>query len=426
MKKIFIILALAFSHFFNMYGQDKLDKLFDKYQEVEGVTSIKIAKPMFGMLSSLNIQDSQLDQIKPLLSKINGLKILIIENPEKKDTGDGKRVQSNLSQLNKDIASYLKTLKYAEIMTVNSEGSKIKFLSSEAKDGILDDLLLSIDGGDGESVFVMLDGRLSIDDVNKIINSSETKVKSMISSTKSSLTSETNSSYLNGESRNVGEFSGIQVSTGVNVVYKQEGPTNIKVIADADKLQYVITKVENGVLKVYVDNKGVRSLKFKNLSVNVSSPRMNNVKVSSGASFSTVNSVREENMDIDASSGSSIKGTFAISNLTTVNATSGSNIKADINTRNINIKASSGSDTTLEGQADSGTIDVSSGASCKTVNLIMKNAEVECTSGSSLSVNVTNKMKARVSSGGSVKYKGDPEIDSNVSKNSGGSLKQIN
>jgi hypothetical protein len=426
MKKIFIILALAFSHFFNMYGQDKLDKLFEKYQEVEGVTSIKIAKPMFGMLSSLNIEDSQLDQIKPLLSKINGLKILIIENPEKKNSGDGKRVQSNLSQLNKDIASYLKTLKYAEIMTVNSEGSKIKFLSSEAKDGILDDLLLSIDGGDGESVFVMLDGKLSIDDVNKIINSSETKVKSMTSSTKSSLTSETNSSYVNGESRNVGEFSGIQVSTGVNVVYKQEGPTNIKVIADADKLQYVITKVENGVLKVYIDNKGIRSLKFKNLSVNVSSPRMNSIKVSSGASFSTVNSVREENMDIDASSGSSIKGTFAISNLTTVSATSGSNIKADINTRTINVKASSGSDTTLEGQADSGIIDVSSGASCKTVNLVMKNAEVECTSGSSLSINVTNRLKARVSSGGSVKYKGDPEIDSNVSKNSGGSLKQIN
>jgi hypothetical protein len=57
MKKVFIIFALAFSHFFNVYGQkDKLDQLFDKYQEVEGVTSIKIAKPMFGMLSNLDLE----------------------------------------------------------------------------------------------------------------------------------------------------------------------------------------------------------------------------------------------------------------------------------------------------------------------------------------------------------------------------------
>ncbi len=139
-------------------------------------------------------------------------------------------------------------------MSVNSSGGKIKFLSAEAKNGILDDLLLSIDGGGGESIFVMLDGKLSMDDVSKIISSSETK-KTIVSTTRSSLTSEGNSSYLNGEARNVGKFSGIQVSTGVNVVFKQEEPTSIKVIADSDKLQYIITKVENGILRIYIDNK---------------------------------------------------------------------------------------------------------------------------------------------------------------------------
>jgi hypothetical protein len=146
--------------------------LFDRYQEVEGVTSIKIAKPMFSMLSSLDIDDSQLDQIKPLLSKINGLKILITENPENINTTEGRKVQDNLSRLSKDVSMYLKNLNYNEIMSVNNSGSKIKFLSSDAKDGMLDDLLLSIDGGKGENILVMLDGKLSMDDVNKIINSS--------------------------------------------------------------------------------------------------------------------------------------------------------------------------------------------------------------------------------------------------------------
>lgn len=424
MNKILIILTLVFSHFFNVYGQeDKFDKLFDKYQEVEGVTTIKIAKPMFGMLSSLNIDDSQLDQIKPLLSKINGLKILITENSENAGSAEGKRVKNNLSQISRDISSYLNNLNYNEIMTVNSSGSKIKFLSSEAKDGILDDLLLSIDGGSGENILVKLDGKLSMDDVNKIINSSETRTNP-VTNVKSGLTSENTSSYLNGESRKVGDFSGIYASTGVHVVFKQESPASVKVIADADKLQYIVTKVEDGILKIYVDNKGLKNLRFKNLNVNVSSPRINTIKTSSGASFTTVNAVNENDLSIEASSGSSINGKFNISNATNVEATSGSNVRADINSKSIVFKGSSGSNVTFEGQAGSAEFDISSGALCKADNLRTNNVQAESSSGGNLSVNAVDELRVRISSGGLVKYKGAPQIISD--KNSKGSLKQIN
>ncbi|REC42521.1 DUF4252 domain-containing protein [Chryseobacterium pennipullorum] len=425
MKKLFIIFALAFSHFFNVYGQkDKFDKLFEKYQEVEGVTSIKIAKPMFGMLGSLNIDDSQLDQIKPLLSKINGLKILITENPEKTNTADGRRVQSNLSQLSNDMASYVKNLNYSEIMSVNNSGAKIKFLSAEAKDGVLDDLLLSINGGSGESIFVMLDGKLSLDDVSKIINSSETK-KNPITNTRNTITSDGNSSYLNGEARNVGEFSGLQVSTGVNVIFKQEKPSSVKVIADSDKLQYIITKVENGVLKIYIDNKGVRNLRFKNISVNVSSPRMDDIDVSSGSNVTVVNSIHEKNMKIDVSSGANLTGDFKIANAADISASSGANLRAGVTAGNIGIKSSSGSNMSLSGKADSATIDISSGALCKADGLKLNYLETEATSGGNLTISVSGKLKVKASSGGSVRYKGQPEIDANISKTSGGLLKSI-
>ncbi|KXH78742.1 DUF4252 domain-containing protein [Chryseobacterium kwangjuense] len=425
MKKLFIIFALAFSHFFTVYGQrDKFDMLFDRYQEVEGVTSIKIAKPMFGMLSSLNIDDSQLDQIKPLLSKINGLKILITESPDNGDTTEGRKVQDNVSRLSKDISMYMKNLNYNEIMAVNNSGSKIKFLASDVKDGMLDDLLLSIDSGKGENILVMLDGKLSMDDVNKIINSSETKINP-VTNVRNNLTSENNSSYLNGEARNVGEFSGISVSTGVNVVFKQESPASVKVIADADKLQYIVTKVENGILKVYVDNKGTKNLRFKNLSVNISAPRMNSIKASSGANFNVVNSIRENNLVIDASSGANVKGDFKISNTIDVGISSGANIRAGMTAETLMVKASSGSNGSIEGKASSGMIDISSGALLKADNLKMDHLEAEATSGGNLSVNVSAKLKVKASSGGLVKYKGRPEIESNISKTSGGTLKPI-
>ncbi|REC54274.1 DUF4252 domain-containing protein [Chryseobacterium piscium] len=420
MKKIFIICTLMLSHFL-VYGQkNKLDQLFDKYQEVEGVTSIKIAKPMFGMLSNLNIADAELDQIKPLLAKINGLKILITENPE----GNSK---ANINQLNKEISTFVKNLNYSEIMSVKNGGSKIKFLSSEAeKDGTLENMLLNIDSGGGESILVMLDGKLSMDDVNKIINSNETKTNTTRTTVTNSFASENTSSYLNGESRNVGQFSGIDVSAGVKVVFTQENSTSVKVFADADKLQNVITKVENGILKISIDNKGTKNLRFKNLSVNVSSPKMDRIKTSSGSNFTTVNEIRGKEMTVDASSGSGIVAKFQISGISNIEASSGSNVKASISSDKVLVKSSSGSSIKLEGNTEYVSIDASSGASCKADQLTANIGVVESTSGSSVSVSAKNQLTVKASSAGSVKYRGNPKIEANISKSSAGSLNQIN
>lgn len=420
MKKIFIICTLVLSHFL-VYGQkNKLDQLFDKYQEVEGVTSIKIAKPMFGMLSNLNIADAELDQIKPLLAKINGLKILITENPE----GNSK---ANINQLNKEISTFVKNLNYSEIMSVKNGGSKIKFLSSEAeKDGTLENMLLNIDSGGGESILVMLDGKLSMDDVNKIINSNETKTNTTRTTVTNSFASENTSSYLNGESRNVGQFSGIDVSAGVKVVFTQENSTSVKVFADADKLQNVITKVENGILKISIDNKGTKNLRFKNLSVNVSSPKMDRIKTSSGSNFTTVNEIRGKEMTVDASSGSGIVAKFQISGISNIEASSGSNVKASISSDKVLVKSSSGSSIKLEGNTEYVSIDASSGASCKADQLTANIGVVESTSGSSVSVSAKNQLTVKASSAGSVKYRGNPKIEANISKSSAGSLNQIN
>ncbi|WP_294318650.1 DUF4252 domain-containing protein [uncultured Chryseobacterium sp.] len=422
MKKVFIIFALAFSHFFNVYGQkDKVDQLFDKYQEVEGVTTIKIAKPMFGMLSSLDLGDAELDQIKPLLSKINGLKVFIAEKSQDGSSAKGQQ----LAQINKDIKSYLSNLNYSEIMSMNSNGAKIKFMSAEEKEGVLDDVLLSIDNGGEENILIKLDGRLSMNDISKIINSTETNINPVTNSRNNTI-SENTSSYLNGENRNVGEFSGIQVSTGVNLVYKQENPISVKVIADADKLQYIITKVEGGILKVYVDNKGQKNLKFKNISVNVSSPRMDNIKASSGALFTAISPVQENNLSIDASSGAMVKGMFDVSNNAKIEASSGTSIKVGVNAKNVTVKGSSGSDTNIEGEARSAAFDISSGAVCKGENFSADHVEAESTSGASLSVSASRTLKAKASSGGLIKYRGNPEITADISKMSGGTLKPIN
>ncbi|MGZ5211267.1 MAG: DUF4252 domain-containing protein, partial [Kaistella sp.] len=295
MKNLLVIIALFFSYFAVNAQKAKLDQLFDKYQETDGVTSIKIAKPMFNMLNKLNIDDSELDQIKPLLSKINGLKILILEKPESSDNAVSDQKKLNLFQnLQTDISNSIKNMKYEELMTVNSKDNKIKFLSSDATNGILDNLLLSINS-EGNTVLMMLDGKISMDDVNTLVNEAQN------TSQQSSVVTENISSDGVTQVRNVGKFTGVSVSNGIKVNFTQGNNQSVVVDTDANLQQYVSTTVENGILVISLKNTNNKKLKFNKLTVTVEAPRLASVKVSSGALLTTLNTVKEDNFKADIS-----------------------------------------------------------------------------------------------------------------------------
>jgi hypothetical protein len=128
----------------NIFGQsDKLNQLFDQYQDTEGVTSIKIAKPMFRLLGNINIDDEDLKKIKPLINKVNSLKILVVEKPNPSDK-DSIIAYENFQKVQTSMLSALKNLHYEELMTVNSKDNKIKFLAANTTSDILDNLLLPL------------------------------------------------------------------------------------------------------------------------------------------------------------------------------------------------------------------------------------------------------------------------------------------
>jgi hypothetical protein len=106
-------------------------------------------------------------------------------------------------------------------------------------------------------------------------------------------------------------------------------------------------------------------------------------------------------MEIDAEAGSNVKGNFNIKMLQQLSI-SGSVLKADLTASKLalNFKRFK---CNLSGQADSAVIDVNSGSFCKADDLKITTAVAESTSGASLSLNVTDKLKVSVSSGGTVK-----------------------
>ncbi|SFI23379.1 DUF4252 domain-containing protein [Halpernia frigidisoli] len=419
-KKAFVLIAFLFCAILNVSAQrEKLDEIFDRYQDSDGITSIKIAKPMFSMLNKLNLGDGELDQIKPLLSKINGLKILVIEKPSGKMV-DGKSVKSGLNYdgVQKDISSLLKGLHYEELMSVNSKENKIKFLSAGAKDGILDDLLLNISSNDN-MVLMMLDGKISMDDVNNLVNETQNFTTSNSSNSNSSSSNVINR---NSEERKVGKFTGLKVSSGIKVNFTQGNDQEIRVETDEDKMQYIATEVKAGILNIYVKETGKKNLNFNKIFVNVVAPEINDISATSGSSLTILNTLKGDKLNIESTSGSNLNGDFNISETVNLEVNSGANISANINAANLNFEGTSGSNATIKGKVSKANFKGTSAANCNAQNLNVENAFAQATSASTVSVNVSGNLKADASSGGKIRYKGNPTIDSNISKMSGGSL----
>lgn len=422
MKNIFFISVLFILAFGRMSAQsDKLNELFDKYQNTDGITSIKIAKPMFGMLSNLNIADSELQNIKPLLGKIQGLKMLIIQDPE--NPGSSK----TYANLSKEVLTSLSGLNYQELMSVNKQDSKIKFLTNNVKNGIMDNLLLNINSGDS-TVLMFLDGKISMDDINSLVKENQTYSTTTTTNSQDSsvITSSNDRNYTDGESeiRNVGSFSGIQTSAGINVVFTQSRSQLVKVETDPGMQKYIKTEVLGGILRISIDNNGVRNLRFRKILVTVNAPTLENLKVTSGASFTTTNRVASSSMDVDVSSGASVKADFNIKNELKISTSSGASAKIDLEAGTLTFDSSSGSSTTLVGRADQADYEASSASSCNAQNVVARNVTAKASSGATLKVNAMESLETHVSSGASVRYKGNPE-KMNAKNSSGGSTRKM-
>ena len=399
---------------FALAQTEKLDAIFEKYQEAEGVTSIKIAKPMFRLLNNINIDDSDMDKIKPLISKMNGLKILIMEKPETAENPTAAQLAAinEASKVKNEILAAVKNLKYDELMTLNSKDNKIKFLAANTTSDILDNLLLTINGEDS-NVMMMLDGKISMNDVSNLVNDVQEKTQkpAPINDNISSI-------------RNVEAFHGIDISSGVVVDFTQGNDRKVEVIADADKMQYVKTKVENGILKVSIDRGSNKNLRFKKLMINIQNPNLDDIHLSSGSIFKTKNKVSDDRLNAQINSGAIVTADLEYNSMT-IQANSGSVLTLELNTKNLDFSGNSGMIINAKGIADTVSFKLNSGASCNAQDLITKNMKLDVNSGAIAKVNANSTLEITASSGAIVQYKGNPEVNSNIKKSNGAIIRKI-
>ena len=160
MKKILLIVAVVVASF----TTNAQSSNFDKYENMDGVSSIVITQKMFKLLSKIdfNSTDAETQEYLNLVKNIKNIKVLATGNDNV-----GKQMKADVSQ-------YLNSSTLDELMRVNTDGKNIKFYSKPGKD---DDhvselfmFLNGIDNSSHETVVLTITGNIDLKQVSRLAN----------------------------------------------------------------------------------------------------------------------------------------------------------------------------------------------------------------------------------------------------------------
>jgi hypothetical protein len=194
----------------------------------------------------------------------------------------------------------------------------------------------------------------------------------------------------NAEVRNVGVFTGIKVSGGIDVYLSQSNEYALAVSASNEKYNVNIkTKVRNGILHISYDGNSFRLSPNRKLRAYISFKNLESLE-GSGASDFIINGTLEANsIKIELSGASEIKGALHFDNLL-LNIEGASVVKVNGTVKNIKINASGASD-------------------MKNYDLVVDNCIAELSGASDVKITVNKSLSAKASGASLLYYKGNPE-----------------
>jgi len=187
------------------------------------------------------------------------------------------------------------------------------------------------------------------------------------------------------------EFTVVSASEGIDVYVTQASKFKIEVEADENIIDLIGTDIKNGKLRIHAEKNIGRATK----KVYVSLPDITGLKSSSGAHLTSEERIKTDKLEIDASSGSILE--------------------VEVVANDVEIDASSGANIDVSGKAHTVYVDGSSGANIRARDLEAKIGNADASSGSNVSINVSEDLTADANSGGNISYSGDPNVKKNKS-----------
>ena len=164
MKRILIALILLFPLMVMAQDGSPIDKLFNKYANRDGFTTVNISGKLLSFASKFD--DSKSKETE-MLAKLSGIRILSVENKDlNKDLNFYKELEAD---------GFFRNHNYEVLMEVTEKNEVVRFFGRSGEKGKLSELLLVVGGDD--NTLISIRGVIDPDDIGKITGSLDLGIK---------------------------------------------------------------------------------------------------------------------------------------------------------------------------------------------------------------------------------------------------------
>ncbi|HTF22067.1 MAG TPA: head GIN domain-containing protein [Chryseolinea sp.] len=203
------------------------------------------------------------------------------------------------------------------------------------------------------------------------------------------------------QTRNIGPFTGVKVAEGIDVYLIKGDKESAKVEVYGTPIQNVITEVSGSYLKVHMRDGNYKGR--VEAKVFVTYTQLEKLSASSAGNIYSQGVIKTSSLEV----GTSSAGTIEI----------------EVDAGEMDLSASSAGEIEVKGRAKALKADASSAGEIDAYDLEVESVVVDASSAGSIKVNVKEALSANASSGGSIRYRGNPS-KSITNSSSGGSVKK--
>lgn len=199
------------------------------------------------------------------------------------------------------------------------------------------------------------------------------------------------------EDRNISGFAGVHVSSGIDVYLSEGDDFEVRVEADENLMEVILTEVKGNMLVVRTDRYGIRRAKSKR--VHVTLPDLEELKISSAGDCVGRTPFTCDDLRLDISSAG--------------------DLSLEVEADRIDLDISSSGDAKIEGSAKILNVSLSSAGDLHAFDLIADKVDVNVSSAGDARVHATEEISMNASSAGNIYYRGGAEVIRSKSSSAG-------
>lgn len=156
MRYLIILLFIAISTNISRAQNTAIDKLFDRYSEKDGFTTVYITQYMFSMFKDVHTDDKDFDD---LVKSLKSIRILAVDNE------NPPKGINFFTEIMKDLP----VKEYKELMVIKEKGQDVKFLVKDNSSGKISELLLIAGGKD--NALISIQGNIDLKNIAQLSKS---------------------------------------------------------------------------------------------------------------------------------------------------------------------------------------------------------------------------------------------------------------